>query len=419
MASAYEVVEEEGTDDLDDVRLEEGSSGDGGEDAAASPRAGSANGGSGERKVSRRDKVYGFSCVCVAAMIWVASSYWVQDLQSKGMTPLLMTSIANSCFTVILPVALWRSKKGLRSAREEAAEGEEEGEEKALMKKGGANSSFDPSDRAGEGSVEMSDLKAEKELKKNGGGGVRKAFILALTVWPLWFSALLTYNYSFEKTSVMTNTILSFGGTSIFTFLLEMLVMKSTFKKVKLAAVFLCIAGTVLWTYGQYTHSESHNSSLLGSALCIISSALYSVVSIRIASAAGASGSGSEGGGGGGEIDMSMFWGWMGVVNLSVMVPTNLVCWRLGLNDIQGLPLELWGMAVLKGLMDNLLSNLTWSYAVLYIGPTSANVGMSIQTPMVLLVDLCSGHASYLTTGAASALTGAAAIMVGFLLLNL
>ena len=78
-------------------------------------------------------------------------------------------------------------------------------------------------------------------------------------------------------------------------------------------------------------------------------------------------------------------------------------------------------MVMLKGLMDNLLSNYMWAYAVLFIGPTSANVGMSIETPMVVIIDLVTRNASYLSNPRSTALNviGALTIMIGFFGLSL
>ncbi len=341
---------------------------------------------------STKDKIRGFSCVCVAAFIWVVSSYWVQDLQSQGMTPLLVTSVANSMFTVLLPVAYfrdcWKKRKSGKA---------EEGE--ALMKGKTSSSTQDSDD----------DDSKEKRLKRS---PRRRIFLLSLTMWPIWFLCLYIYNWSFKLTSVMANTILSIGGNSLFTYFLELRLMNTGFRKEKLAAILLCIAGTVLWTYGNYRgskHDDSHKNTLLGNLLCLCSAGLYSVVSIIIGKYLPESG----------EADMSLFWGYTGLINLSVSMPVNIIGCLTGLNNMQDLPARLYGMVMLKGLMDNLLSNYLWAYAVLFVGPTSANVGMSIETPIVLIIDICTKNANYLNTNMALNITGAITILLGFLGLSL
>ena len=120
-----------------------------------------------------------------------------------------------------------------------------------------------------------------------------------------------------------------------------------------------------------------------------------------------------------GEADMSLFWGYTGLINLSVSMPVNIIGCLAGLNNMQDLPARLYGMVMLKGLMDNLLSNYLWAYAVLFVGPTSANVGMSIETPIVLIIDICTKNANYLNNNMALNITGAITILLGFLGLSL
>ena len=148
---------------------------------------------------------------------------------------------------------------------------------------------------------------------------------------------------------------------------------------------------------------------MIGNLLCLCSAGLYSVVSIIIGKYLPESG----------EADMSLFWGYTGLINLSVSMPVNIIGCLTGLNNMQDLPARLYGMVMLKGLMDNLLSNYLWAYAVLFVGPTSANVGMSIETPIVLIIDICTKNANYLNTNMALNITGAITILLGFLGLSL
>lgn len=356
-------------------------------------------------------KLKGFGCVLLAAFIWVVSSYWVQDLESQGMTPLLVTSLANSMFTVLLPASLLRD---WIARRRRSGLGEDESE--LLVRNGHQSSS------SGEGKAEGAEV-----LGKEGGAGTKprgfvarrkRVFLLSLSVWPIWFSCLYIYNWSFMLTSVMSNTILSIGGTSLFTYFLEMRVMKSSFSWTKLGAIASCIAGTVLWCVGNLSQGGEDGKekvdtkhALLGNFLCLLSASLYSVVSIIIGKYLPESG----------EAEMSYFWGFTGLINLSVMMPINLILCLAGKNGMQNLPAKLYGMVMLKGLMDNLLSNYMWAYAVLFIGPTSANVGMSIETPMVVIIDLVTRNATYLSNAKSTVLNvvGALTIMVGFFGLSL
>lgn len=352
-------------------------------------------------------KVKGFSCVLLAAFIWVVSSYWVQDLEGKGMTPLLVTSLANSMFTVLLPVCLVRDWISRRSKRRRGAR-----DEKELLISGGQNGSSAPVEGFGDDRADPAVDEEEDRAKKR--ASRRRVFLLALSVWPIWFTCLYIYNWSFLLTSVMSNTILSIGGTSLFTYFLELRVMRASFSWTKFAAIGFCILGTSLWCVGNFEGGDDDKKSknaLLGNFLCLISSCLYAVVSILIGKYLPDSG----------EAEMAFFWGCTGLINLTVMMPLNLVLCLAGKNDIQDLPARLYGMVMLKGLMDNLLSNYMWAYAVLFIGPTSANVGMSIETPMVVIIDLVTRNASYLSNPRSTALNviGALTIMIGFFGLSL
>ena len=361
------------------------------------------------RIITRRDKVRGFSCVCVAAFIWVVSSYWVKDLEKNGMTPLLVTSLANSMFTVLLPFAYLQDSPYMKSCQSWFSKRlghKEEGE--ALITR-----NSERSEKASSASVgEESDSKQEKKAVNR-----KRVFKLSLCMWPIWFLCLYIYNWSFLLTTVMSNTILSIGGTSFFTYMLELRLMKSAFSKTKLASISLCIIGTILWTYGNYrgdseeeTEKNSQKNALLGNFLCLISAGLYAVTSIIVGKYLPEKEGEEE------KAEMSLFWGYTGLINLCVTMPVNIILSLAGKTDIANLPARMFGMVMLKGLMDNLLSNYLWAYAVLFIGPTSANVGMSIETPMVVIIDLVTRNASYLSNARSTALnvTGALVILMGF-----
>ena len=62
--------------------------------------------------LDRRKQLLGASFVIVVAIIWVAFSFVVKEVEEQGLHPFLLTYIANSLFVVYLPIhwAVQRSK---------------------------------------------------------------------------------------------------------------------------------------------------------------------------------------------------------------------------------------------------------------------------------------------------------------------
>ncbi len=52
----------------------------------------------------------GLSFVFCVAVIWVAASFLVQDLEKEGINPFVLTYIANSLFIVLLPISALYTK---------------------------------------------------------------------------------------------------------------------------------------------------------------------------------------------------------------------------------------------------------------------------------------------------------------------
>ena len=54
----------------------------------------------------QRDQILGLCFVLTVAVIWVAASFLVQNLEQQGINPFLLTYIANSLFVVLIPVSV-------------------------------------------------------------------------------------------------------------------------------------------------------------------------------------------------------------------------------------------------------------------------------------------------------------------------
>ena len=71
-----------------------------------------------------RDWTLGVSFITTVAVIWVLASFLVQDIEAEGLSPFLLTYIANSLFVVLLPIyflkqhfARWRGADGYIKSR--------------------------------------------------------------------------------------------------------------------------------------------------------------------------------------------------------------------------------------------------------------------------------------------------------------
>ena len=65
-----------------------------------------------ECDAKQREQALGFCFILTVAVIWVAASFLVQNLEQQGINPFLLTYIANSLFIVLIPVSIAFSRGG-------------------------------------------------------------------------------------------------------------------------------------------------------------------------------------------------------------------------------------------------------------------------------------------------------------------
>ncbi|KAL0027142.1 hypothetical protein WJX79_010145 [Trebouxia sp. C0005] len=314
----------------------------------------------------QQEQALGLSFVFCVAVIWVAASFLVQDLEREGINPFVLTYIANSLFIVLLPISALYTKHTVTSIPRSAAQSELE--DKQLLNRGGAAQDVPLT----------ADVSAPVSSWSQTVGNVQIRHA-ALVVAPLWFGAQLTFNLSLS----MTN----------YTF-------------VKLGSIMVCIAGVVLVTLGDSSHSEGRQS-FVGDMLCLLSSLLYASYTIAIRQML----PNDE------YADVTTFFGFIGLLNLVFMAPVLMILWLTSVVQLQGLTAWLLFLAVCKGLFDNVLSDYLWARAVLLIGPTVATVGLSVQVPMAVAAEGIFGTPEWLHSHASAAfmILGAIAVLVGFM----
>jgi len=88
------------------------------------------------------------------------------------------------------------------------------------------------------------------------------------------------------------------------------------------------------------------------------------------------------------EFNLRVLFGFIGLFNLVLLAPVVTVLHATGAEDLSALTPYIFGLIVVKGLIDNVLSDLLWAQAILLTSPTVATIGLSLTVPMAMLADL-------------------------------
>lgn len=373
-------------------------------------------------------KLLGIWFVIVVAFIWVIASFVVQGIESsQGVHPIILTYIANSMFAFYLPIY---GISYCRMQRRGASTATRTLSRPPLMTEPDGEI---PSSRNGE---ELDDCGLEDEGHRSADGhrscesnmkdDFSFAFRAAMIIAPLWFLAQLTFNASLLSTSVTSNTILS-SASALFTYLFSVLLMSEKFTITKLLCIIALIVGTAMVTVADaYASSSSNGSedlvaldvasddnfeatnkikSTWGDLLCLISSIVYGGYTVAIRMLLGEDET----------APMTLFFGIMGGL-IFIGIGPLLGIVTLMNASFESLTWAAFGIVVLKGLLDNVLSDYLWARAILLVGPTIATSGLAMQVPIAIFLDPIFGNPSWMKSIYTALLTflGGTVILAGF-----
>ncbi|KAK3242358.1 hypothetical protein CYMTET_47946 [Cymbomonas tetramitiformis] len=332
-------------------------------------------------------KALGYFYVVSVAVIWVAASYLVKEIVHSGISPFILTYICNSLFVLYLPLVELQHLSPQKHCRQtdDCTPPEED--------LGFLND-------AAHGELAAPAVKKEEPYTR------WQTARAALIICPFWFSAQLTFNASLKRSSVTSNTILS-SLSSLFTFFLSVRLLRERFTFVKLGGVASYVVGTALVALKDAEKQEGGSAdSLGGDALCLLSAAIYALYTVGIRKVL----PDEE------RVNAAQFFGFIGLFNLIILAPVVMYLHFTGEVDITHLPAQPLAWVVVKGLFDNVLSDYLWVRAVLLVGPTITSVGMGIQVPLAIFVDIVLGKAPWILSlgPAALMLGGATLILLGF-----
>ena len=328
-----------------------------------------------------RQRALGLSFVLAVSVIWVVASFLVQDLEQLGVHPVVVTAVSNSLFAVYLPVyflSRFLSRAGAGATTADTS----------------ASLSAAPSVKLAGDRVDLPSFADWKEDWRGALGVLwdNQLFRAAVHVAPLWFFAQLTFNASLAATSVTSNTILS-STSSLFTFLFSVVMLSERFTYFKLGCIVSLMLGTAMVVSSDGIGARGDGGgegegeggggaaggsrSVYGDLLCVVSAALYGMYTVSIRKRI----QGDDE-----AVPMTLFFSFMGVLIFLTTVPVLLILGLVGV-PLGALSWSIFGLLVLKGCLDNVLSDYLWARSILLIGPTLATSGLALQVPIAVVSD--------------------------------
>ncbi|KAL7464814.1 hypothetical protein ACHAXS_010588 [Conticribra weissflogii] len=256
---------------------------------------------------------------------------------------------------------------------------------------------------------------------------------MASKVAPLWFLSNYFYAQSLRWTSIASSTVLaSTGSLFAFGFATCSRFGDERLTKGKLLGVLLCFLGGVAtaWTdveqpqpqtqtqpqpegVGDITDDErSPFLALAGDAAGLLSAVGYGAYTVLIRHLCPTDED---------RMSMQLLFGYIGLWNMVVLFPAAL--WVAWPDDHRGshssaLTSSVFLFLLLKGLLDNVLSDYLWARAVILTSATVASVGVGLTIPMAFAADwIVMGNGREGSAGWGDG-AGAVLVLLGFLFVN-
>lgn len=395
-----------------------------------------------------------FFILCVS-LIWAAASILVQYLYTEQSfdSPFLLTYIGVSLFTTLIPTKfaleqaklLWERCLGNRTLAAVALE---------IASPSGStdlgeyeNVPSVPSDTLSQDEVKVDEEEQNEEENSDQGTIMEPPprkwtnedhVWAAMKIAPVWFIANWTYNASLQYTSITSSTVLASTG-SLFTFLFAIWYRDEQFTCLKFMGVVLGVAGSLLTALHDASGSEddgdaafengnvrlrlvrhllampsvrdndwwTQERALFGDALGLISAIGYGgyAVMVRVMCPRDES-----------LMSMELLLGYIGLFNMVALSP--ILIYQLYGGNHSDLTWVVFGFLVIKGLLDNVLSDYLWARSVVLTSATVATVGLGLTIPLAFISDfLWMGQDSDQVVTFAS-VSGALAVLAGFVLVN-
>jgi solute carrier family 35 protein F5 len=313
--------------------------------------------------------------------------------------------------SLIPKLVKYLGRHGVRGAKSDAAllwrqfrnnnatPGTTPGEEEGLM--------------AGERLLPGGELDTRFHARADGKLGFHETAVLSLEFCLLWFVANYLSSACLEYTSVASTTILT-STSGIWTLILGAIFGVERFSVRKLIGVAASLVGVVLISTVDLTGDNDENRGsfphktpaqiALGDSMALVSALVYgmyvTIMKRRV---------GNEE-----KVDMKLFFGLVGVLNLVLLWPIFFILHWTGIEPFQLPPTgTIWTIVIVNSL-SSFVSDLSWALAMLLTTPLVVTVGLSLTIPLSLIGEVFQygQYSSFLYW------IGAAVVVLSFVFIN-
>lgn len=230
---------------------------------------------------------------------------------------------------------------------------------------------------------------------------LKKIWKSALYFCPFWFIANYLFNLSLSYTSVSSNTIMSSMGT-VWTVFISRLFLNTPIGSFKMAGVFICVSGSIIVSIGS---GGENGSSVLGNIIALLSSFFYAVYTIVLRTCLPDDN----------RYSMGMTFGAVGVINFFALWVGFPVLDYFNIEPFHWPKKSQLGPLMINALIGTNLSDVLWARSVILTSPIVATLGLSLTTPMSMVVDRVIYGSSY----SHLYIIGAICVLCGFVVANI
>lgn len=226
----------------------------------------------------------------------------------------------------------------------------------------------------------------------------------------VWFLANYCLNVSLKLTSVASATTLS-SASGFFTLALGSLAGVEVFSLPKLLAVSMSFTGVLLVMRADSSsflgvlQQPAADNPFLGDLLALASAFFYTVYVVLLKKRIGDES----------RVSMPLFFGFVGVFNITLMWPVGLLLHFTGVELLEWPSTRLMWTGVVVNMSITFVSDMAYLLAMLKSSPLVATVGLSLTIPLATLGDALRGS----HTGGLQSYWGSFIVLASFVAIGL